>query len=471
MDNEEFRRQAHIMVDWMADFMADVESLPVRAQVQPGQIAAQLPISPPVAGEQMDDIFADFKDVIMPGMTHWQHPNFFAYFPANTSPEAMLGEMLASTVGAQCMLWQTSPAATELETRMLEWLGQMIGMPPAFKGCIQDSASSSTLCAMLNARERASGAASNQAGMNAQAVMTVYTSVEAHSSVEKGARTAGFGSDNVRAIPSDENFAMDVDLLVQAINEDRAAGKIPACVIACLGSTGVGGVDPLRRIGEVCAGEKIFLHVDAAWAGSYLLLEEYRWMTEGLELVDSFVFNPHKLLLSGLECSALFVKDADSFVETFSLVPAYLKSREGAMVTDYSNWGIQLGRRFRAIRLWFVIRSYGVSGLQDLLRGHLAMADDVAAWLDAAPEFELMAARSFALNNFRYHPDGIDNEAELQRLNQHLLETLNDTGKVYFTQNMVRGKFTIRWNVGQRTTTARHVRDAFDLLRETARSI
>ncbi len=471
MDSEEFRRHAHHMVDWMADFMDEVEDLPVRAQVQPGDIARQLAPKPPRVGEDMADIFSDFKTVILPGMTHWQHPNFFAYFPGNNSPEAVLGEMLAATIGAQCMLWQTSPAATELETQMMNWLGQMIGMPAGYAGCIQDSASSATLCALLNARERASGMAINQTGLSPQPVYTIYCSAEAHSSVEKGARVAGFGSDNVRLIPSDENYAMRVDLLAQAITEDRQAGLMPACVVACLGSTGVGGVDPLPAIGDLCEAENIFLHVDAAWAGSYLLLEDQRTMIDGIEQADSFVFNPHKLLLSGLECSALFVKDAISFEQTFSLVPAYLKSKEGTDVIDYSNWGIQLGRRFRALRLWLVIRSYGVEGLQSMLREHLRLAGLLESWVQSEDDFEMIAPRSFALLNFRYRPTGVDDEAQLQRLNEQLLHVLNDSGQAYFTQNLVRGVYSIRWSIGQRTTAERHVTAAWALVRDRARAL
>jgi aromatic-L-amino-acid/L-tryptophan decarboxylase len=304
MDLDEFRRHGHRLVDWMADYLANVGQYPVRAQVRPGEIAAKLPAAPPADGEPLERIFADFERDVLPGMTHWQHPSFFAYFPANSSPPSVLAEMLTATLGAQCMLWETAPAATELETRVLDWLRQMMDLPEGFVGVIQDSASSATLCAILVARERATGWQANESGLGACPPLVFYTSEEAHSSVEKAVAIAGLGRGGLRLVPADADFAMRPDLLDAAIREDVAAGRVPAGVAASLGATGVGAIDPLRSIGEVCREHDLYLHVDAAWAGSALLLEEQRWMIDGVEHADSFVFNPHKWLLTNFDCTA-----------------------------------------------------------------------------------------------------------------------------------------------------------------------
>ncbi len=311
MELDEFRRHGHRLVDWMADYLASVERHPVRAQVRPGEIAAKLPAGRPRDGEPLERILADFERDVLPGITHWQHPSFFAYFPANSSPPSVLAEMLTATLGAQCMLWQTSPAATEMETRVLDWLRQAIGLPAGFMGVIQDSASSATLCAVLVARERATGWAANEDGARAGPPLVFYASAEAHSSVEKAVRIAGLGRRNLRLIETDDAFALRPDLLEAAVREDRARGLRPAGVVATLGTTGVGAIDPLRPIGELCRAHGLYLHVDAAWAGSALLLEEQRWMIEGAERVDSLVFNPHKWLLTNFDCSAHFVRDPD----------------------------------------------------------------------------------------------------------------------------------------------------------------
>ena len=374
MDNEEFRTHAHAFVDWMADYLSNVESYPVRAQVEPGEIAARLPESAPEKGESMDAIFEDFEGVVVPGITHWQHPSFFAYFPANSSPPSVLAEMLTATLGAQCMLWQTSPAATEMETRVLDWLRQMIGLPEGFTGVIQDTASAATLCALLTARERRSHWRTNESGLAGGETYTAYCSAEAHSSVEKAVRIAGLGARNLRKIAVDERFAMRADALHQAIRADLESGRTPLFTVATLGTTGSSGFDPLNRVGEVCVGHGIWLHVDAAWAGSALVLPEQRWMIEGIEHADSFVFNPHKWLFTNFDCSAYFVRDPGALVRTFEILPEYLRTPEAGRVIDYRDWGIPLGRRFRALKLWFVLRSYGVEGLVARIQAHIDMA-------------------------------------------------------------------------------------------------
>lgn len=471
MTNEEFRRHAHAFVDWMADYLTEVERYPVRSQVKPGDIAARLDASPPEAGEAIDTIFADFKSILLPGVTHWQHPSFFAYFPANSSPPSVLAEMLTATLGAQCMLWQTSPAATELETRVLDWLRQMIGLPEGFTGVIQDSASSAILCAILTAREKVTGWRVNEEGVGVGARLTLYCSAEAHSATEKDAKIAGLGMKNLRKIPVDDAFAMRPDALEAAIRADLAAGTRPACVVATLGTTGVGGVDPLRPIGEICRRHGVWLHVDAAWAGSALVLPEHRGMLDGIEMVDSFVFNPHKWLFTNFDCSAYFVRDPDALVRTLTILPEYLKTREGSRVIDYRDWSVPLGRRFRALKLWFVIRSYGAAEIRRMIAAHIDWACELERWVEEAPDFELMVPRRLALLNFRYRPAGVTDAGELDRLNERLLEHLNDSGELYLTQNRVRGAYTIRVSIGQTATERRHVEAAWKKIQETARSL
>ena len=469
MDIRDFRNQAHTLVDWMADYLETIERHPVRAQVKPGDIAGKLPASPPEQGEDMQRIFADFQSIVLPGITHWQHPSFFAYFPANSSPPSVLAEMLTATLGAQCMLWQTSPAATEMETRMLDWLRQMVGLPEGFSGVIQDSASSAILCAILTAREKATGWRANEEGVNGR--FTVYCSDQTHSATEKDARVAGIGRQNVRKIAVDGNFALRADALDAAIAEDRRSGATPICVVASLGTTGVGAMDPLRAIGEICRRHGVWLHVDAAWAGSALILPEYRGLLDGIEHVDSLVFNPHKWLFTNFDCSAHYVRDPDALVRTLEILPAYLNTREKGHVIDYRDWSVPLGRRFRALKLWFVIRSYGVAQLRKMVAAHIDMARELEAWIREAPDFEMAAPRSLALVNFRYCPPDVQDPQLLDRLNERLLETLNDSGKLYLTQNRVRGRFVIRFSIGQTYTRHSHVQAAWRAVTQTARGL
>ena len=469
MTPEDFRHHAHAFVDWMADYLANVESYPVRAQVEPGEIAARLPASPPESGEPMETIFTDFQSIVLPGMTHWQHPAFFAYFPANASPPSVLAEMLTATLGAQCMSWQTSPAATELETRVMDWLRQMIGLPEGFAGVIQDTASAATLCALVSARERATGGRANEAGLADAGALTAYCSEEAHSSVEKDVRIAGLGRENLRKIAVDARFAMDPAALDAAIRADVEAGRTPACVVATLGTTGASGFDSLRAIGETCRRHGVWLHVDAAWAGSALVLPEQRWMIDGIEHVDSFVFNPHKWLLTNFDCSAHFVRDPAALVSAFEILPEYLRTAEGGGVINYRDWGVPLGRRFRALKLWFVIRAYGVEGLRARIRAHIDMAHEVAGEVAAAEDFEVLAPPTLSLFCFRYRPPG--DPAGLDALNQRLLERLNASGALYLTHTRIGGAFAIRFCVGQTATEPRHVAAAWRRIQDTARAL
>jgi len=475
MTPEEFRRHAHALVERMADYMAGVERYPVRARVAPGEVAANLPADPPQAGEPMEAILADVEQVILPGLTHWQHPAFFAYFPANSSPPSVLAEMLTATFGVNAMLWQTSPAATELEGRMMQWLAAMIGLPAEFTGVIYDTASTATLAALLAARERATGWRANEEGLAALGAdgvrLAVYASEEAHSSVEKMMKVAGLGRGMLRKVAADEAFAMRPDALQAAIERDRAQGMTPACVVASLGGTGTGAMDPLRPVGDICRRLDVWLHVDAAWAGSALILPEHRHLADGIEQADSFVFNPHKWLMTNFDCTAFYVRDRAALERTLSLVPEYLKSPDGEAVTDYQTLSVQLGRRFRALKLWFVIRSYGVDRLRAILRDHIAWAGRLCGMVAAEPGFEIMSPQRLALFSFRYRPDGLDDERELDALNRRLLERLNDSGRLYVTQNRVRGRFAIRFQVGQTSTEWRHVAAAWETIRQTAREL
>jgi aromatic-L-amino-acid decarboxylase len=468
MNSAEFRTHAHKLVDWMADYLESVESYPVRSQVQPGHVMRQLPDIPPEEGEGFEKIFEDFNSIILPGMTHWQHPSFFAYFNANSSPPSVLAEMLTATLGAQCMSWATSPAATELEERMMQWLGRMIGIPPGYSGVIQDTGSISNLCAILTAREVHTRYAVNQRGLREEKRLTAYCSTETHSSIEKGIGIAGLGRENLRKVSVDETFAMDPRALESAIQRDISADNRPFLVIATLGTTGSTAIDPLKEIGEIASRYGLWLHVDAALAGSALVLPEFRWMIHGIERADSFFFNPHKWLFTNFDCSAFFVKDPDLLVRTLGILPEYLKTQEDQAVKNYRDWGIQLGRRFRALKLWFVIRTYGVVGLQEWIRKHIDIAHSVARRIEASPDFELLAPVPLQTICFRYRPEHITDEETLRRVNAQLLEGLNNTGKIYMSQTKLNDVYTLRLVTGQTQLQQRHADEAWDLIQEHA---
>ncbi len=466
MNNREFREQAHKMVDWMADYLENISQYPVKSQVSPGEILERLPAGPPVHSESMDDIFSDFEKIIMPGITHWQSPKFFAYFPANSSYPSLLAEMLTATLGAQCMKWETSPAAAELEQSVLDWLRQMTGLPADFSGVIQDSASSSTLVALLTAREKATRYNINAKGLRDYR-FRVYCSSEAHSSIEKGVRIAGIGSENLVKIGVDEQYRMIPALLEEKIREDIAHGFHPLCVVAAMGTTGSTSVDPLKEIALICRRHNVWLHVDAAFAGSALILPEYRWMSEGVEMVDSFVFNPHKWLFTNFDSSAYFVKDRQALVNTFSILPEYLRTATQGKVNDYCDWGIPLGRRFRALKLWFVLRHYGVEGLQQVLRSHLKLAAEFKQWLEKDGRFEILAPLTMNVVCFRYNPGNLTGD-ELNRLNEDLMHRINRTGKMYLTHTKLSGKFTLRMVIAQTNVVHANVEEAFHMIRDMA---
>ncbi|MEW6623909.1 MAG: aminotransferase class I/II-fold pyridoxal phosphate-dependent enzyme [Bacillota bacterium] len=465
MDKESFKKYGYEFVDWVAEYFDNVTKYPVRSEVTPGDIKNALSLEPPLDGEAMDKIFKDFQEIILPGITHWQHPSWFAYFPANNSPPSVLAELLTAGLGAQCMIWQTSPAAAELEEVVMEWLRKMLGLPEGMVGVIQDTASTATLCALLTAREAATNFETNMKG--ARVPLVVYASEETHSSLEKGVKIAGFGKEYLRYIPTDENFAVIPSKLEEAIEKDKREGLLPACVVATLGTTSSTAIDPLEPIGEICRRHNLWFHVDAAFAGTAALLEEKRFMLKGIDKADSFVFNPHKWMFTNFDCSAYFVKDPGLLIRTFEIHPEYLKTGVDAQVKNYRDWGIQLGRRFRALKLWFVIRSYGVKGLQEMIREHLRLAQLFKGWVEEDSRFEIMAPVNVSVVCFRLN-NGAATEDELEKLNKELLERINATGKIFLTHTSLKGRYVIRMAVGQRTTEEQHVYDAWKLIQEKA---
>ncbi len=467
MDKELFRGFGYKFVDWVVEYLEQVEKYPVKSRVEPGWIKNQIPSSPPEKGEAMELIFKDFQDIILPGITHWQHPGWFAYFPANNSPPSVLAELLTAGIGAQCMIWQTSPAAAELEEVVMEWLKKMLGLPEGMEGCIQDTASTATLCALLTARERATGFQSNLKGLREP--LTVYASQETHSSIEKDVKIAGFGKEYLRYIPTDDCFAMIPHKLEEAILEDKAQGFKPTCVVATIGTTSSTAVDPLEPIGEICSRHQVWLHVDAAFAGTAAILPEKREILRGAEHMDSFVFNPHKWMFTNFDCSAYFVKDPGLLIRTFEIHPEYLKTGVDAKVKNFRDWGIQLGRRFRALKLWFVIRTYGVEGLREMIREHLRLAQLFKGFVEEDPRFELMAPVNFSLVCFRFNDGRPDDR--LDQINEKIIEQVNSSGRVFLTHTSLGGKYTIRMAIGQRTTREDHVRKAWDIIRESAEKV
>lgn len=454
----------------MADFLENIESYPVKPGVKPGEILKQLPVSPPRQAESFEQVFNDFQNIIVPGITHWQHPHFHAYFPGNGSLPSLLAEMLTTTLGAQCMIWDTSPAAAELEEQVMNWLKQMMGLPSHWTGVIQDTASTATLVAILTAREKQSRFGINEHGFSGSEKFRVYCSAETHSSIEKGAKIAGIGRENVVKVGTDDRLAIRPQLLEEAIRKDLDTGYTPLAVVAAIGTTSTVAIDPLRPIGEICRQYGLWLHIDAAYAGTALLLPECHWMMDGQELADSFVFNPHKWMFTHFDCSAYFVKDKDALIRTFEILPEYLKTATRGQVNDYRDWGIQLGRRFRALKLWFVIRSYGVEGLQQTLRGHLAFAANFEEKVASHPDFELVVPRSLNVVVFRYKPDGETDEEKINKLNEDLVKRLNGSGKLFVTHTKVRGKYSVRMVLGNTRLEMRHVDEVWEWIKAAAKS-
>jgi aromatic-L-amino-acid/L-tryptophan decarboxylase len=463
MTPEEFRASGKLLIDWLADYYAQVEKFPVLAQVKPGEIRAGLPLDPPQTGISFDSIVAELNSKIMPGITHWQSPNFFAYFPANASEPSVLGDLVSSGLGVQGMLWATSPACTELETHVLDWLAKMLALPErllsnsAGGGVIQDSASSASLCAILAARERATKFQSNEIGCRQNLV--AYTSTQAHSSIEKDIKVAGIGRANLRLIPVDDQFAMRPELLEKAIAEDLRAGRLPFFVCATVGTTSSLAFDPLPAIGEICRKHNLWLHVDAAMAGTAALCREFRYIQHGLEFADSYCFDAHKWMFTNFDCTCFYVADRETLTHSLSVTPEYLRNQATASgsVFDYRDWHVPLGRRFRALKLWFVIQHYGVEGLQALVRQHVELAQKFLSWVRDDDRFEILAPAPLNLICFRVKVPKGDADA----LNEELLRRLNASGRLYISHTKLNGKYALRFCVGQTRTELRHVENAW----------
>lgn len=464
---EEFRKYGKEVVDWIADYLKNTEKYPVFPNLKPGDIKKQLPAFPPASPESMNAILEDFNRIILPGITHWNHPQFHAYFSITGSAPGILGEMLSAALNINGMLWRTSPSATELEEVVLDWLRQMLGLPPEFRGVITDCGSASNLVALVAARE-AMGKRIREEGLAGRTDISrlrLYCSDQTHSSVEKAAIVLGVGQNSVRKIPSDTEYKLNVKLLLEAIEEDKKNGWLPFAIVATVGTTSSTSVDPVPAIADICAKEKIWLHVDGAYAGMAAIVPEMRGTLNGCERADSFVTNPHKWLFTPIDCSALYTRHVATLKQAFSLVPEYLATTDGE-VNNYMDWGVQLGRRFRALKLWFVIRSFGVEGIIDHLREHCRLARALASWIDADKDFERIAPVPFSVVCFRYHPKNIADEAELERLNARIVDRINATGEVFLSHTKLGGKYTIRVAIGNLSTTEKHIERLWELVKE-----
>ncbi|MGI9373047.1 MAG: pyridoxal phosphate-dependent decarboxylase family protein [Hyphomicrobiales bacterium] len=465
----DFRKWASHVVDWSTDYFETLRDRPVRPNISPGNIADQLPKVPPEKAENVEAIFEDFENIILPGMTHWQHPRFFAYFPANSSPPSVVAEYLTATLAAQCMLWQTSPAATELEIVTMNWMRQAIALPETFTGVIQDSASGATLCAILTMRERSLAWQGNSKGLAQGPLLRIYASAHAHSSIDKAVRIAGLGEDNLVKVPVHEaQHATDVEALEAAIQADLAKGYVPAGIVAVTGATSVGASDDINAVCDVAERHGLYVHVDAAWAGSAMICPEFRAYFEGAERADSITFNPHKWMGVNFDCCAHFVRTPEDLVRTLAIQPEFLKTQGQTNVINFSEWSVPLGRRFRALKLWFVIRAYGLEGLREMVRNHVAWSQELAQQIDEADNFELVTQPMLSLFSFRYTPN---NETELDAVNEKLLDRINSDGRIYLTQTRHDGAFVIRFQVGQFQATRDDVQFAWAVIQEMARAV
>ncbi|MBV9573692.1 MAG: aspartate aminotransferase family protein [Acidobacteriales bacterium] len=469
MTPDEFRKLGHQAIDWIADYQRNIESYPVLSQAAPGQIRAALPVDPPAHSESWAKILEDLDRIILPGITHWQSPNFFAYFPSNNSGPSILGDLISSGLGVQGMLWATSPACTELETHVLDWLVTMLDLPRKFLstseggGVIQDTASSASLCAILAAREQTTQFQANQQGCNGKLV--AYTSSQAHSSIEKNVKIAGIGADNLRLIDVDANFAMRPEALKKQIEHDLANGRIPFFVCATVGTTCSNALDPVAEIGRICCQHDLWLHVDAAMSGTAALCPEFRYIHDGIAAADSYTFNPHKWMFTNFDCNCFYVADRSALIRTLSVLPEYLRNQatESGAVLDYRDWQIPLGRRFRSLKLWFVVRHYGIEGLQYHIRRHVELAKRFAQWVANDKRFELAAPVPLNLVCFR-HKGG-------DEANQKIMDRLNRSGDLYLTHTRLNDRMTLRLCVGQTHTQARHVERAIERICEEAARI
>jgi aromatic-L-amino-acid decarboxylase len=468
-----FKDHAHKTVDWIAEYLENMNQYPVLASSRPGDLKARIPKSPPASSEPLERIMRDFQEIILPGITHWNHPRFFAYFSITSSYPGIIGEMLCSALNVNAMLWKTSPSATELEEVVTDWLRQMIGLPEQFDGVINDSASVSSLCALVAAREH-TGLNIREDGLSGRNLpsLRIYTSEEAHSSIEKAAIVLGIGQRGVKKIRTDEAFRMDVKVLTQSVEDDIRRGIKPICIIPTIGTTSTTSIDPVKEISELCKRYGIWLHVDAAYGGSAATIEEMRPMFTGWESADSIVINPHKWLFTPIDCSILYCRRPNVLKQAFSLTPEYLQTAEADKVTNLMDYGVSLGRRFRALKLWMIIRALGADGIANIIREHISYAKRLEKIIQATPNFELLAPVPFSTLVFRFSPETpTRNDSELNTLNEKLMETVNRTGQVFLSHTKLRGKFGIRLTIGNIKTTWEDVALAWDIIQRRAREL
>jgi aromatic-L-amino-acid/L-tryptophan decarboxylase len=474
MDPAEFRRHGYAVVDRIAEYLADPERWPVLPDIRPGALRAALPGAAPELGEPMHAILSDFDRLILPATTHWNHPGFMAYFAISGSAPGILGEMLAAALNVNAMLWKTGPAATELEETTLDWLRQLMGLPPGLDGTINDTASSSTLYALAAAREAQPDLRIREEGLAGRADvprLRVYCSAEAHSSVDKAVLTLGLGLTGVCRVPTDDRMRMDVAALAAAIEQDRQAGVRPLAVIATVGTTSTTAVDPVPAIADLCEREGLWLHVDAAYGGAAAVLPEMRWIMAGCDRADSIVVNPHKWLFVPVDCSVLYTRRPALLRKAFSLVPEYLTTTLPEDTRNLMDYGVALGRRFRALKLWFVLRHFGAEGLGRILRHHLALARSFAEWVDAEPDFERLTPVDFSVVVFRYQPAGEVREDVLEELNIQVLQQVNESGEIFLSHTKVGGRYALRLAIGNIRTGRTHVERAWQLARDAAKCL
>ena len=453
-------------VQWIADYYANIEKLPVRSQLQPGDVYKQFPDQFPEEPVTDDIVFNVLRDVIVPGMTHWQHPNFHAFFPGNASFPSIAAELLTSGLAAQCMLWESSPAAAEMEQRCMEWCRDLLGLPRTWEGAIQDTASTATLTALLTAREWKSGFRISKRGFDGS-VFRIYASAQAHSSIEKAVRLAGFGTDNLVYIETDENLSLIPSKLEEAISRDILQNFIPTCVVSTLGSTGTGAVDPIEEISRIANQHGLWHHVDAAYAGTALMLDEFAHLRNGLDGVDSFVFNPHKWMFVQFDCTAYYVRDPELLVRTMSINPSYLVTAQGDKVNDYRDWGIPLGRRFRALKLWMTLQLVGTKAIKERLRHHIALAKQAEQWIRDDDRLEHAYKRSFNILTFRIKKE-LDKDGSLTK---RLAYEINESGKAYLTHAVVERRSLVRWVIGQTYVEERHVEKCWGVIKDMVQKV
>lgn len=469
MKKKEFIINSKNTLDWMINYFDELNKYPVKSKVKPRDVFNKIPKNPPQKSENYSEILDDFKKIILPGMTHWQHPNFHAFFPANNSYPSILAEMITSTIGAQCMIWETSPAAAELEEKVIDWLKNEMGIPKNWSGVINDTASSGTLTSLLTAREIISNYAVNKNGLNKNNFI-VYSSKEAHSSIEKAIKIIGIGKNNLVKIDTYDDLSMNVKDLEFKIKRDIGLNKIPLAIVSTFGTTGTVSLDPINKISLIAKKYNVWHHIDAAYAGSALIIKKYQKHIKNIDLADSFLFNPHKWMLTNFDCSIYFVKNKEALIKTFEIFPEYLKTKS-KNVNNYKDWGIQLGRKFRSLKLWFVIRSYGIGGIKKILKKHIKLAKLINEKIEKINDFEITAKRNFNMVNFRFKPIKINDENKLNNLNKKLLKKLNSSGKIYLSHTKINNIFSLRMPIGNTFSSKKHVISSWNLIKKTARSI